>query len=87
MRVAARAKRSTAARVSVKLHDGRVCIITLTEPGLAELVRMREAIGAGLEPHLARLSGPDRQSLADGIAVMQRLMTTNNTTTTKDIAP
>jgi DNA-binding MarR family transcriptional regulator len=56
-------------------NDGRVCIITLTDPGLAELVRMREMIGAGLEPYLAQLSEPDRQSLADGIAVMQRLMT------------
>jgi DNA-binding MarR family transcriptional regulator len=56
-------------------NDGRVCIITLTDPGLAELVRMREVIGAGLEPYLARLSEPDRQSLVDGIAVMQRLMT------------
>ena len=57
-------------------NDGRVCIIRLTEPGFAELVRMREVIGAGLEPYLARLSEPDRQTLADGIAVMQRLMTT-----------
>jgi DNA-binding MarR family transcriptional regulator len=56
-------------------NDGRVCIITLTEPGLAELVRMRETIGAGLEPYLARLSQVDRQCLQDGIAVMQRLMT------------
>ncbi len=58
-------------------HDGRVCIITLTEPGLAELVRMREVIGAGLEPYLAGLIEPDRKTLSDGIAVMQRLMTSN----------
>ena len=56
-------------------HDGRVCIIDLTEAGKAELARMRAAIGAGLEPYLAELSGPDRQTLADGLAVMQRLMT------------
>jgi DNA-binding MarR family transcriptional regulator len=56
-------------------NDGRVAIITLTEPGFAELVRMRQVIGSGLEPYLARLSEPDRQTLADGIAVMQRLMT------------
>jgi DNA-binding MarR family transcriptional regulator len=56
-------------------HDGRVCIIALTEPGEAELARMRAAIGAGLEPYLARLSEPDRKTLQDGLAVMQRLMT------------
>ena len=56
-------------------HDGRVCIIALTEYGAGELGRMRAAIGAGLEPYLARLSEPDRQTLADGLAVMQRLMT------------
>jgi DNA-binding MarR family transcriptional regulator len=61
-------------------HDGRVCIISLTEPGMAELVRMREAIGAGLEPYLARLSQADRQALQDGIVVMQRLMTTKEPT-------
>ena len=56
-------------------HDGRVCIIALTDAGGAELARMRAAIGAGLEPYLAELSKPDRQTLADGLAVMQRLMT------------
>ena len=56
-------------------HDGRVAIITLTESGMGELVRMRAAIGAGLEPYLARLSDPDRRTLADGLEVMQRLMT------------
>ena len=56
-------------------HDGRVCIITLTESGEGEPLRLRAAIGAGLEPYLARLSEPDRQTLADGLAVMQRLMT------------
>jgi len=56
-------------------NDGRVCIITLTDSGMGELVKIRAAIGAGLEPYLARLSGPDRQTLADGLAVMQRLMT------------
>jgi len=57
-------------------HDGRGCIITLTKSGEGELGRIRAAIGAGLEPYLARLSEPDRQSLADGLAVMQRIMTT-----------
>ena len=57
-------------------NDGRVCIISLTEPGTAELIRLRAAIGAGLEPYLARLTEPDRQTLADGLAVMQRIMTT-----------
>ena len=56
-------------------HDGRVCIISLTDSGMGELLRMRAAIGAGLEPYLARLSEPDRRTLADGLAVMQRLMT------------
>ena len=56
-------------------HDGRVCIITLTESGMGELIRIRGAIGAGLEPYLARLSEPDRQTLAGGLAVMHRLMT------------
>jgi len=56
-------------------HDGRVAIITLTESGMGELVRIRAAIGAGLEPYLARLSVPERRTLADGLEVMQRLMT------------
>jgi DNA-binding MarR family transcriptional regulator len=56
-------------------HDGRVCIITLTDSGMGELVRIRAAIGAGLEPYLARLSDPDRSIQDDGLEVMQRLMT------------
>ena len=56
-------------------HDGRVAIITLTESGMGELVRLRAAIGAGLEPYLALLSEPDRKTLAGGLEVMQRLMT------------
>ncbi|HLL63968.1 MAG TPA: MarR family transcriptional regulator [Propionibacteriaceae bacterium] len=56
-------------------HDGRVCIISLTDSGMGELLRMRAAIGAGLEPYLARLSEPDRRTLAGGLEVMQRLMT------------
>jgi DNA-binding MarR family transcriptional regulator len=60
-------------------HDGRVCIIALTDSGAGELGRIRAAIGAGLEPYLARLSEPDRRSLADGLAVMQRLMTIKET--------
>lgn len=56
-------------------HDGRVCIIRLTDPGRAELVSIRTALGTGLEPYLARLSDADRQSLHDGLDVMRRLMT------------
>lgn len=57
-------------------HDGRVCIIRLTDPGRAELASIRTALGIGLEPYLARLSDADRQSLHEGLAVMRRLMTT-----------
>lgn len=60
---------------TVDPHDGRAWIITLTEPGEAELASVRAALGTGLEPHLARLPAPDRQALADAIAVMRRMMT------------
>ena len=54
-------------------HDGRVCIIRLTDPGRAELASIRTALGIGLEPYLARLTEPDRQALQTAIAVMRRL--------------
>ena len=54
--------------------DARAWRIRLTEAGQQELAEMRQAVGASLEPYLARMSQRDRKALHAGVEVMQRLM-------------
>lgn len=54
--------------------DGRVSVITLTQAGLDELVRIRELIGHNLSANLAKLSEDDLRDLRVGIEAMRKLL-------------
>src|SRR3954447_2965678 len=54
--------------------DARAVLISITESGIAVLAQVRADRGAVIDPYLERLDEPDRQTLADAVRVMRRLL-------------
>ncbi|WP_029117991.1 MarR family winged helix-turn-helix transcriptional regulator [Mycobacterium sp. URHB0044] len=54
--------------------DARAVLISITESGVAVLAQVRADRGAVIDPYLERLDDPDRQTLADAVRVMRRLL-------------
>ena len=61
---------------SADVRDARAWMIDLTPEGKEELRQLRESLGTGVEPYLAKLSRRDLKALKDGIDAMRRLMGT-----------
>ena len=55
-------------------RDARAWMIDLTPRGHEELHQLRDSLGTGLEPYLAKLSRKDLKALRDGVDAMRRLM-------------
>ena len=58
-------------------RDARAWMIDLTPHGVEQLVAMRHALGARVEPYLSTLSRKDQKALREGIDAMRRLMASN----------
>ncbi len=54
--------------------DARAVRIRITPAGLRTLLRVRADRAAAIEPQLARLDPADRQTLADAVTVLRRLL-------------
>jgi len=54
--------------------DARAVLISITPEGVATLARVRTDRAAVIDPYLERLGNADRQTLADAVRVMQRLL-------------
>ena len=54
--------------------DARAVRIRITPEGLRTLNRVRVDRAAAIEPQLAKLASSDRQTLADAVAVLRRLL-------------
>jgi DNA-binding MarR family transcriptional regulator len=54
--------------------DARAWLIKLTDQGDQQLLQMRQALGANVLPHLAKLPQRDLKALRQGIEVMRRMM-------------
>jgi DNA-binding MarR family transcriptional regulator len=59
---------------SVDPGDARAVRIRITPEGLRMLSQVRDDRAAAIEPQLVRLAAADRQTLADAIAVLRRLL-------------
>jgi DNA-binding MarR family transcriptional regulator len=55
-------------------RDARAWIIALTPQGEEQLRLLRDSLGTGVEPYLAKMSRPDLKALRQGIEAMHRLM-------------
>jgi DNA-binding MarR family transcriptional regulator len=55
-------------------RDARAWMIELTPRGHQELRSLRDALGTGIEPYLAKMSKRDLKALRDGVEAMRRLM-------------
>lgn len=55
-------------------RDARAWMIALTDRGRTELAGLRDSLGTGVEPYLAKLSRRDLKALRDGVEAMRRLM-------------
>jgi len=55
-------------------RDARAWMIGLTPRGHEELGILRDSLGTGVEPYLARLSRRDLKALREGVEAMRRLM-------------
>jgi DNA-binding MarR family transcriptional regulator len=54
--------------------DARAVRIRITPEGVRTIHRVRADRAAAIEPQLARLEAADRQTLADAVAVLRRLL-------------
>ena len=61
---------------SADARDARAWMIELTPAGREQLAQLRDSLGTGVEPYLAKLSRRDLKALKDGIEAMRRLMAT-----------
>jgi DNA-binding MarR family transcriptional regulator len=55
-------------------RDARAWMIGLTPRGMEELRALRDSLGTGVEPYLAKLSRRDLKALREGVEAMHRLM-------------
>ena len=55
-------------------RDARAWMIELTPRGEKELQVLRDSLGTGIEPYLAKMSRRDLKALREGIEAMRRLM-------------
>jgi DNA-binding MarR family transcriptional regulator len=55
-------------------RDARAWMIELTPKGHEELKGLRDSLGTGVEPYLAKLSRRDLKALREGVDAMRRLM-------------
>ena len=55
-------------------RDARAWMIDLTPKGRQQLDVLRDSLGTGVEPYLARLSRRDLKALREGVDAMRRLM-------------
>jgi len=55
-------------------RDARAWMIELTPRGEKELQVLRDSLGTGIEPYLAKLSRRDLKALREGVEAMRRLM-------------
>ena len=55
-------------------RDARAWMIELTPEGREELRSLRDSLGTGVEPYLARMSRRDLKALREGVDAMRRLM-------------
>jgi DNA-binding MarR family transcriptional regulator len=55
-------------------RDARAWMIKLTPQGHEQLDELRDSLGTGVEPYLAKLSRRDLKALREGVEVMHRLM-------------
>jgi DNA-binding MarR family transcriptional regulator len=58
-------------------RDARAWMIALTPKGQDELKSLRDSLGTGIEPYLAKLSRRDLKALREGVEAMRRLMGTS----------
>ncbi|SDR80549.1 DNA-binding transcriptional regulator, MarR family [Friedmanniella luteola] len=56
------------------VRDARAWMIELTPEGREQLATLRDSLGTGVEPYLARLSRRDLKALREGVDAMRRLM-------------
>jgi DNA-binding MarR family transcriptional regulator len=59
---------------TVDPDDARAVLIRITPAGVQALKQVRADRGAAIDPYLERLDDADRQTLADAVVVMRRLM-------------
>jgi DNA-binding MarR family transcriptional regulator len=59
---------------TVDPDDARAVLIRITPKGVQTLRRVRADRGAAIEPHLAQLDAEDRQTLANAVRVLHRLL-------------
>ena len=59
---------------TVDPQDGRAVLIEITAKGVATLRQVRVDRGAAIDPYLERLSDKDRQTLAEAVVVLRRLL-------------
>ena len=55
-------------------RDARAWMIELTTRGEKELQVLRDSLGTGIEPYLAKMSRRDLKALREGVEAMRRLM-------------
>ena len=55
-------------------RDARAWMIELTPKGHEELKSLRDSLGTGIEPYLAKMSRRDLKALREGVEAMHRLM-------------
>jgi DNA-binding MarR family transcriptional regulator len=58
----------------VDARDARAWMIELTPRGEKELQVLRDSLGTGIEPYLAKMSRRDLKALREGVEAMRRLM-------------
>ncbi|SEH74392.1 DNA-binding transcriptional regulator, MarR family [Mycolicibacterium rutilum] len=59
---------------SVDPEDARAVLIEITPEGVETLRQVRADRGAAIDPYLERLSSGDRETLADAVRVLRRLL-------------
>ncbi|HLS78867.1 MAG TPA: MarR family transcriptional regulator [Nocardia sp.] len=59
---------------SVDPEDARAVLIAITPKGVEMLRQVRADRGAAIDPYLERLDPADRQTLAEAVRVMRRLL-------------
>jgi DNA-binding MarR family transcriptional regulator len=59
---------------TVDPDDARAVLIRITPKGVQTLRRVRADRGAAIEPYLAQLDAEDRQTLANAVRVLHRLL-------------
>jgi DNA-binding MarR family transcriptional regulator len=59
---------------TVDARDARAWIIEVTPRGREELKALRDSLGTGIEPYLAKMSRRDLKALREGVEAMHRLM-------------